>query len=435
MPIQFPDFNRISFDEANPYLTGVGKGQDMMQKFLQFPQELQKQILANQIASVNAKYAEPMAKGNLTKLNLENEWTPKLNQSTIGLQGAQAGQAGAQAKYLGSETSGKNIENEQSALILNMLKKSIGEQQASRNGAQSSPSMSGQVGQPQQQGIQSSNQTQQPFNNSIYGIETPPVTPDDIINKKVFGIDTYTPKKTNAQQQQQSQFKSYQDALVQSIKDANSANSMNQAISVFNNAMDNSTAKGSRWGNLPSSGLWKLPGDFSQEQIADRAALQMVPAAIETLKDSMGSSRFSNLDMQMATKMKFDRTMDDDTRKTQTNWINGVNERMKENSKFLSTLANPQSGAKKTDADLLWAAYQQDFPLISSDGRTFKGSNLGNWPLYTTPRAIASIKATGSYTPTKSEMNTFMMKYPDGKVLPVKKGGVENAFKKGARPL
>ena len=56
---------------------------------------------------------------------------------------------------------------------------------------------------------------------------------------------------------------------------------------------------------------------MSPEQEADRAALQMLPSAIETLKDSMGSSRFSNLDMNMASKMKFDRTMNDDARKVQ----------------------------------------------------------------------------------------------------------------------
>ena len=76
MAIQFPDFQRISFDEANPVLKGLSTGQDMMQKFLKFPQDLQAQILANEIAKVNAKYAEPMAQGNLTKLTQENQWNP-----------------------------------------------------------------------------------------------------------------------------------------------------------------------------------------------------------------------------------------------------------------------------------------------------------------------------------------------------------------------
>ena len=80
-----------------------------------------------------------------------------------------------------------------------------------------------------------------------------------------------------------------------------------------------------------------------------------------------------------------------------------------EKSKFFSYLANRSNRVKKSQADQLWSAYQQDFPLISADGKTFQGSNLGNWPFYTTPRAISSIQSSGSYSPTKSEKNVFMM--------------------------
>lgn len=465
MPIQFPDFQRISFDEANPWLVGAERGQKYMQSAMQFPQDLQSKILANQIAQVQAKYAEPMAAQGLTKAKQENEWNPKIWQSEIGLRGAQTGLTNQQSQWYGKKTASDialqnaqtqqaSIEAQQNQLKLNYLKAQLGNAAGTGGGnapmgegggiggypiqgggsAQPMPGGAGAAAPQAQAG-----QQQQPAQSTIYGIQTPQLTQTDIFNKMMLGMDTFTPKMQNAKAQQQDQYTQYQKTIAQSIQEANAANQMNQAISVFNHAMDGSFYKGSRLGHAPSSGMLSPPGDLSPEQTADRSAMQMLPAAIETLKDAMGTARFSNLDMNMAGKMKFDRTMTDDARATQTQWVNGVNDRIMEKSKFYSSLGNPQSGAKKTDSDLLWAAYQQDFPLISSDGKAFQGSNLGNWPLYTTPKAIASIQATGTYSPSKSEKNVFMMNVPDGHggyvQMPIKKGKVESAFRKGAKPL
>lgn len=96
MAIQFPDFQRISFDEANPMLVGAERGQKFMQNAIQFPQDMQAKILANQIAQVQAKYADPMAKEGLTAAQQQNQWNPKIWASGIGLQGAQATNLGAE---------------------------------------------------------------------------------------------------------------------------------------------------------------------------------------------------------------------------------------------------------------------------------------------------------------------------------------------------
>lgn len=446
MPIQFPDIQRISFNEANPGLVGAERGQALMQNFMQFPQDLQAKILANKIAEVNAQYAKPMAEGNLTKLNQENQWNPKIWGSEIGLRGAQSGLYGAQTKNLGVETQTNQMK-------LDYLKQMLGSRdQGGMNpagggaiqgagatvmgnaGVGTSAPGQAQSGQQQQQQPQ-----QQPQNNSLYGVDIPQPTHQDIANKMLMGIDTFSPKQQNAKTQIQDQYKQYQKATADSIQEATAANNMNQAINVFNNSMDKSFYRGQRLGHIESSGILSPPGDMSPEQESDRAALQMLPAAIETLKDAMGSARFSNLDMGVAGKMKFDRTMNDETRATQTQWLQGVNQRMMEKAKFLSYVGNPEMGVKKAQADQLWSAYQQDFPLISEDGKTFQGTNLGNWPLYTTPRAISSIQSTGSYSPSKSEKNVFMMQVPDGRggyqIMPIKKGKVESAFRKGAKPV
>jgi len=91
MPFTMPDFGRISFEEANPFLKGLGTGQQLMQNFMKFPQELQKAILENQLSQ--QKY----------------QWNPKIWQSEIGLRNSQAPYYGAltESTKLGSEKSRK----------------------------------------------------------------------------------------------------------------------------------------------------------------------------------------------------------------------------------------------------------------------------------------------------------------------------------------
>ncbi len=510
MPIQFPDYQRISFDEANPMLMGLAKGQNLMQNFMQFPQELRAKILQNQIAAAQAKYAEPMAKEGLTHAQQENQWNPKIWQSEIGLRGAQAGKLGQETAWYGREAGARTalqqaqtqqavIDAGMNQLKMNYLKQHLDQMQSGGQPApmsgvgmpppqgagammppqgggmapqqapqqqmppqQMAPQMPQQAGVPQA-AMQQGGMPQQPMrsqqqgivpgtpsnvspavaasSNSAYGIPTPQPTSQDIANKMLLGIDTFGDKQTQAYQQQKQQKDQYTKALAESIQQAGSAQKAQQALALFNNAMDASTYKGARLGHVPSQG-WAtalVPGDLSKEQSADWAANNMIPGAIADIREAMGAGQFSVADLNAARQMKFFRGMDDKTRATSTAFINGVWNRMQEKPKFYATLGNPQSGAQKANADLLWMNYQNQFPIIGKEGKTNEGKNIGNWPLYTTPKAIASVQSTGTYKPTASEKNTFMMQIPDGNggyiIAPVKKGAIEEAFRSGAKPL
>jgi hypothetical protein len=415
--------------------------------------DLLKNAMAAYQTGVKSRYAQPMAEQGLVKAVQENQWNPKIWQSEIGLRGSQSGLYNQEAKWWGpksqaeislQEAQAKNYGSQagMNQLKLDYLRKMLegGNNQSVEGG--SSPGSIGGNG-----SNVSSSSTQATMNepsstkpsNSVYGIDTPQPSQQDIVNKMLLGVDTFTPKMENAKNQQQAEYKAFQEGLTESVKEANSANNMNQAIKIFNNAMDASSYKGPFKGMMPSSGWETAIFDVKNEQQADRAALQMLPAAMTTLRDAMGNARFSNLDTNYAAKMKFDRTMSDETRDTQTKWIGAINDRMQEKPKFYSVLGNPKSGAQKTQADALWQEYQNQFPLIAKDGQSVLNSNLHNWPLYTTPKAVESIRRTGTYTPTASEKNTFMMAIPDGQgnyvVAPVKKGKVESAIRKGAKVL
>lgn len=458
MPIQFPNFGRISFDEANPALVGAERGQKFSQSAMMFPQDLRAKMLANQIAQAQAKYAEPMAKESLTAAQQKNQWNPKIWQSEIGLRGAQAGKLGKETQWYDREADAKiafqkaeaqksQIEAAQNKMKMDYLRGYLGGTSnmtpinTSSMGIEGSgTSSSGQnvsysTGQPQSQAPA----TVEP-SNAVYGIETPKPTREDIANKMFFNIDTFTPKIENAKKQQQSQYDSYQKTIASSILEANNAAKAKQVLATFNRAMDESTYKGPLLGVVPSSGIMSafIPGNLTPEQEADKMVSNLLPGAITELREAMGSGQFSVADLNAAAKMKVDRTMTDEARANQSKWLNGVWDRMEEKGKFYTVMGNPKSQAEKTQADAAWAAYQREFPLISDDGKTYQGENLRNWPLFTTPKALDSIRRTGTYKPTKAERNTFMMKIPDGQggfiMAPIKKGKVEEAFRKGAMP-
>src|ERR1700722_377234 len=282
---------------------------------------------------------------------------------------------------------------------------------------------------------------QQP-SGQAYGIEKPQMTNEDITNKMLLGVDSYSPKLQNAMTQQQQQYTDYQKEIAESVQEATAAQNMNQSMAVFNQAMDGTTYKGSYLGEIPSSGIHTaIMGhkNVDAAQKADIAITKMLPSAISTLKDAMGNARFSNLDMQMASNMKFSRTMNDKTRRTQTAWLKAVDDRMIEKRKFMQMMGNPKKGVQKTQADSLWQDYQNEFPLIDESGNTVMRQNLGNWPLFTTQKAINAIKRNGTFEPTRADRERFWMEVPNRKggsaILPVKQGMIEMTLYKGGRPV
>jgi hypothetical protein len=493
MGINSVNFTHLTHEENNPFLTAFDKGMARTQNFLKFPQELQKMLLENEIKGIEAKYAEPKAKELLIKDQLYNKYYPQDILSQIGLRGSQGAQAqanagllGEQEKYYGKKTeSDIRLQNNQGAQaqanagLLAEQEKYYGKKTESDIRLQNNQGAQAQANagllaeqekyygkktesdmllqraiarehlanadkmqilvdelkySQQNKGNKQNNNlsnNSQPQENSPYGIETPTPTREDIVNKNLYGLDTYTPKLKNAKEEQIDQYKQYQQVISSLAAQSNAANETKQLVSLYNANMDKSFYRGSRLGGLQSSGFFRMPGDMSPEQSVDRISSLMVVPSVARLRDAMGSARFSNLDMNMASQGTLDRTLDDDARKLKSAWINGVSERISEQAKFYNKLGNPNMGVKKTDADILWSQYQNDFPLISQDGNKFMGENLGKWALYTTPKAIESIKRTGSYSPSASEAKVTMMQYPDGTVLPVARGKVETAIKLG----
>lgn len=470
MPIHPVNFQSLSFEQANPLLAGMNYSAQMGNRFSdiiskaleqqklrelmpyvgkQAAANLQETQLGNQKSQALLPYVGPTAAADLLSKQQENKWNPKKWQSEINLQSSQTGKLKKETDWYDTEAKAKTdlekaqaglygTQAQENAIKISYLRNALSSLSNNTNGSNQNPNTPNTNNKPNTSGS-SEDISNIPSKNSIYGIETPKPNQDDIINKSLFGIDTFTPKQKTAIDQQNTQRESYQKEISNAVAQANSAQKAKQVVSLFNNYMDKSTLKGPFWGDSPTQG-WRTilhPGhDYTNEQGAEATIANMLPGAITELRDAMKSGQFSVADLNAASKMKLSRNMTDEVRKNQSAWLNGVYNRLEEKSKFLSSLYNnPNIGADSTTAEIAWQNYQNQFPLISKDGETYLGSNLGNWPLYSTPKAIASIKSTGSYVPSKSEKETFMMITPEGLKVPIKKGHVESAFRKGFRLL
>lgn len=114
MPIQPMTFQPLSFDQANPFLTGMGKGEQLVNDAL----DSQQKSLANQLAKAVLPYAAPQSQADLQKMQLANQLSQATlpyaapqaaadlsrTQAQVPLMQAQTGEANAQTGLIGQQT-------------------------------------------------------------------------------------------------------------------------------------------------------------------------------------------------------------------------------------------------------------------------------------------------------------------------------------------
>jgi len=415
MPIKPITFTAPTFEQANPMLSGMKAGIG----------------IGSDISGLISKNLEQQ------KSRQELQWNPKIWQSEIGLRDAQAGLASQQAQWVGPQAQAEifknkaqgglfGVEAQKQALLVNMIKEKLAGTQPtgtySTASAGASESGKGQAA--------AAEETQNP--NVLYGVEIPQPSKEDIVNKMAFGIDSFSKKYDTANEKSKQEFTTFNKNIADAVASAKQATDMNKILSLYNNAMDKSKFKGPLWGHTPI-----MPG-MDNEQIADKAASQLTPNAAAQLRDAMGSARFSNLDMQYAQNLKVDRTLGDDARKTQSTWLTLVNERTKNIAKMQTMLMNSKQ-VTSSQADMLTAEMQNQLPLISETDKNGAQyalpENVNKWPAYTTPKAIAAIKTSGTYHPSKAALAAVYMQKPSGEIVPVKSSKVGKALKLGYRTI
>lgn len=181
-------------------------------------------LLSNALQKYNAmtqsQYLQPTLAEELKKSQLYNKWYEPNIKSEIGLRGAQAGHLGAETTALNisnpflkqkliDEQAARTLKAAQDKIFIDMLKQ---RQQAGNTNPNEISNIPGNINQPSQQyqpgqgqpmfaGINQEEPQIQPTSNNIPTenhpnfYQQPQITNDDIINKKFFGIDTFTPRQ------------------------------------------------------------------------------------------------------------------------------------------------------------------------------------------------------------------------------------------------
>jgi|SRR5580692_21295 hypothetical protein len=226
---------------------------------------------------------------------------------------------------------------------------------------------------------------------SAWGIDIPKLSKEDMRNKLLFKTDTYTPSLKQAIENQNLQQKGYIERSVQNNNEANAATDYNQLLDRYNNAMDRTLLAG------PYKS--KFPLTTSETQEIDNLSEEMRKTGIRSLQNAMHNARFSNLDMQIAGKLKPDRTWTPEARHFYTEFTKAINHRLLEKAKFYQLAGNPKMGLSYNDADSLWRAYNENHPIVKSEkSQELNEYKDNNWMSYLTPKAIKSIKF-GTYNP------------------------------------
>lgn len=434
MPIQPMQFQPLSFEQANPLIAGAQAGSSLYKSFADtlatelanrkakaiMPEEIKQAIYTSQIMAPKAKLAPQMAQADLEQAQaLPGKTRAETNQAN-----AMSGYLGQQTKWYGDKAKAEialqkaeaglyGTNAEQKALMLRFLQQKMGGQapQQDQNGmstpsadssfngqGSAAPQGMASASQPQQQGQQAQGQSSAPSKNSYYGVETPEPSVDDIANKMFFGLDTFSPKIENAKAQQQGQYTAYQKEVEDANRQAQEATDMSRLLSQYNYWMDNSTLSGAFGGRAPALG--------TASQSVDNLVNQISLSGIEKVRAAMGSAKFAVADLNVALGMKPSRTWTKGTRQFYTDFTNAVNQRLQERAQFYTMLGNnPRSDLPKQDADALWTAYQNKYPISNKAGNKVLQGNLNHWQDFVSPRAIQSVKQTGTYSPiSKSDV-------------------------------
>lgn len=424
MAIQFPDFQRISFDEANPLLTGMSKGQNLMQNLLQFPQDLQSKILANEIAKVQAKYAEPNAQASLTTAQQHNQYDPRVWESEIGLRGQQGQLAGSEAaknrfltknpQYISPEGMliTQAIEQQQKAAqqqsqqsqqpqqppVIQMPQNIVGQMgggQASPASSigNSSPNAAPNGQQPQAPGQGQGQQLPQPqgaqYSQSQYNpnalafnppqLQSPTGNPSlDNMYYKKFGMSPIAQVQLDLSK---AQSEKYQQQNIDRNKEFNNqsvfANESTLNAHKFLDALERSSSleRGVAGGRAPAA--------TNAAQEMDTYGANMAAAATKLFQ---GDNAVHASDIELQQMAKPSRKQNEDVSFDLAQGVIAKNDRLKEKQQYYAT--GTQLGLKPEIMDSMWNKYETERPYISSDTKMPNDAYKGTWRDYLNPEAI-----------------------------------------------
>ncbi len=421
-------FQPLSFQQANPLLSGIQAGQQIYGQGVQnrymaplLSQQLQSQQLQNAMRQI------------------QNQYLPQQLQSGIGLTQAQTGLAGAQARdalaragFTGAQTNLLQQETPYDVQKAAMgvytdpiLSRAAQAQTAAQTGAVSPAVLSmlgmGQQQSQQQPADQTAPQTpgglsqtdtgtpiswtgMQPQPTAMtpglpsQGALTPGTAPQAFTgtpgqNWLMFGSPINPFQMAAMKQQATSGVDLYNAAQTTAAKDANDATTMNKYIDQFNDAYGKSTYKGVRLGTMPTRGLFAPPGNLQNEVNADNAAQNMQAIMVKLL----GSGKITNQELGFAGNLKINRAMPQQSVQELSDFMKAKNNQIMEQQQFLNAAKN--QGVDVQTANTLWNRYINQRPVYDFQSRSANDNFQGSYNDYLTPQAVNAARSGQAYVP------------------------------------
>jgi len=408
MAIGVSQFQVPSFEQSNPFLTGLGHGQALFQQFMQnqylrplLQQELQKAQLANQIQAIQAQYAGPQAEAELgykkAQTGLVGAQTGAI-PSEIKLREAQmkealtrAGLTSAQAELLKKEMPYQIAAARGQVFRDPMLARLYELQQARQTGA-ISPELLSQAGLGQPQVPPGA-----PNNEAVPLQGAPPIanqlnapqafTGDALRNFAAFGGPMNPVEmqglKAGAAETARTGVTEWNKDLDQATQNAAAANDLKNFSNEFWENYKKSTFTGA---------LAKIPGTgfLGPEALTDQAVANLQSAQAKL----MGSRYVTQYDIRLAGQTKPSRALPHEAADISHKYIQHRAEQFSEEPRF--KLSARTKGVDAQTADTLWRMYLDQRPAF--DWQTGKAIET-DWRDYLSDKAINSARTGQFYLP------------------------------------
>jgi hypothetical protein len=430
-----------TFAQANPFITGFGAGQQLINQGMQN----QYQNYQNQIAAAQAQYANPMAAAQLA---YTQQQAPNMAAQTQGILQGQIPEEQGLGAYYGAQ--GNLVSGRTPALI-----------QQANNSIYTNPLLAN-----AQQLQQAANQG---LNPTLQQLNLPNVAPNGTVNSGPLtsaGIPIPTPNgqvpsqlpansappQSIASQAVQAAFgpgfmgqgnlvtskgvypnqpgqaenpgqqanydylfnplafqqlqaaakttgstgvETYNDLLKNSSDQSQQANLLANASDQYLSNYNRSTYKGSLLGNIPVRGehSWAAPGDLSPEQETDAAATNLGALVAKTYFPG----RVTNTDMQYVQTMKPGRNVDQSAANDMASSVKAVAQRAQEYPSFLN--AAKSDGVDPQTAQTLWTQYINQRPVFDYQNHQVRRNFLGSYNDFLNPKAIQAAQSGATYVP------------------------------------
>lgn len=441
MPINAMYFQPETFQQANPFLSGMQAGQGLFQGMqdartrqlqanalqAQLPfvapeaqQQLQAAKLANALQQNTLNFAPQMSAADLAQKQAQPQLTlaqAAAQRALPGLYGAEGASDYANAARAQVEA---NLRRQQTPFLVQQEQEKLYQDPilsrmyqvglANQTGAIPSSSMN-MLGLGNQSGVQpgtQSNYRSLPTYANGFSLANPNLpnnaltapktyTGDSAQNYYAFGTP-YSPLqmaqlKGQAEETGKTGVTSWNDAQAEAQKDSDIANTTIPLLNQFNDSYKKSTYTGKLAG-VPVTGFASLlSGNTSNEQAADNAS-QNIAAAVAKL---IAGGRVTNYEMQYINNLKPNRYMSPQTAQMASDFLKSKMQQLGEQQNFLNAARN--AGVDVQTAQTLWQNYRNQRNPYDFNNRRVNTNFQGTWKDYLSPQAINAAQTGQNYVP------------------------------------